>query len=158
MTQDIYEQYRVGGDVEKAIKGLELLQYYNYRAGGRVAITPQFLVLEHNKHQMNDFRALCESLNLIPTFKEPYIRDGCRRLPNSEIRSCRAVKNAFHILLDGTVVLCCYDHNGETAFGNIYRQSVMEIWGDSNFKEQRRRVMFDDPPEFCIKECLLYES
>ena len=55
VSQKVYEQYRIGGSVGKAIAALEMLHHYNCRAGERVHISPQFIVMKHNEHEMKEF-------------------------------------------------------------------------------------------------------
>ena len=157
VTQEVYQKYRVGGDVVKAIKALRLLQHYNCRAGDRVDISPQFLVMEHNKHESNNFIKLCESLGLVPVFKLPYTRREKFLFDAKEAMKCKTVKeNVFNILLDGSVVACCNDYNRFTNFGNIYNRDVMDIWNSLTFRIFRERVISGKAPQFCVERCVTY--
>lgn len=40
---------------------------------------------------------------------------------------CYALRNQIGVLVDGTVVPCCLDHNGDMDLGNLYTQSLEEI-------------------------------
>ena len=40
---------------------------------------------------------------------------------------CYALRNQIGVLVDGTVVPCCLDHNGDMHLGNLYTQSLEEI-------------------------------
>ena len=40
---------------------------------------------------------------------------------------CHALKDQIAILVDGTVVPCCLDNNGDIALGNIFEESLTEI-------------------------------
>ena len=40
---------------------------------------------------------------------------------------CYALRNQIGVLVDGTVVPCCLDHNGNIALGNLFTQSLHEI-------------------------------
>ena len=40
---------------------------------------------------------------------------------------CYGLKDQFGILVDGTVVPCCLDHNGDLNLGNIFSQDLEEI-------------------------------
>jgi len=174
ISQDIYEKYRVGGNIGKAINALKMLQHFNQKYSNKVHIIPQFIVMKHNYQEMDNFRNLCESLGLKPHFKSPYIRNpnSCfsvsddprfQRPCYSDItslkkamRECGSVRNVFNILLDGTVVACCHDYDKFTNFGNIFDQDVMEIWNSEKYKEFRWRVISGKPPNFCIKHCMSY--
>ena len=40
---------------------------------------------------------------------------------------CHALRNQIGVLVDGTAVPCCLDHDGDIALGNIFHQSLDEI-------------------------------
>jgi len=174
VSQDIYEQYRVGGNLDKALEALSMLQHYNSLRGGLVSINPQFIVFKHNQHQINDFRKICKSIGLTPYFKPPYIRkkDSCFQysdLPEyirphfsdleslkSTMSHCSSPKEVFNVLFDGTVVACCHDYGGFTNFGNIFSLDVMEIWNGPKMSAFRTSLSSGDAPDFCINKCMSY--
>lgn len=41
---------------------------------------------------------------------------------------CQALKSQIGILVDGTVVACCLDNNGDINLGNIYKNTLQEIY------------------------------
>ncbi|NJB67076.1 MoaA/NifB/PqqE/SkfB family radical SAM enzyme [Desulfobaculum xiamenense] len=173
VSQEVYSAYRVKGEVERALASLVMLQRFNAELGTGVSITPQFIAFEHNRHEMALFAAFCRDIGLEPMFKAPYIREGSslkpsgiqglerRRsaTPRGRIRAmsaCPNARNVFTILLDGSVVACCYDHDGVTTFGNIFESDVMDIWNAPHYREFRERIINGDAPDFCVGECLMY--
>ena len=40
---------------------------------------------------------------------------------------CYALRNQIGVLVDGTVVPCCLDHNGDMPLGNLYEQTLDDI-------------------------------
>lgn len=40
---------------------------------------------------------------------------------------CYALRNQIGVLVDGTVVPCCLDHDGDMGLGNLYEQSLDHI-------------------------------
>lgn len=40
---------------------------------------------------------------------------------------CYALRNQIGVLVDGTVVPCCLDHNGDLSLGNLYEHSLQHI-------------------------------
>ena len=174
VTQEVYEKYRVGGNVRKAIKTLTILRDLNFKYGKKTNIIPQFIVMEHNQHEMNDFKELCESLQLVPVFKSPYIRNHrskfsvsdnpqfirphCKDIESlrDEMKKCQSVKNVFNILLDGSVVGCCHDYEKFTFFGNIFEQDVIPIWNSEEFRKFRLNVLSGNTPQFCIERCMSF--
>ncbi|MCK5138491.1 MAG: radical SAM protein [Thermodesulfovibrionia bacterium] len=172
VTQEVYERYRVGGSVEKALKGLEMLQHFNIKAGVKVRIIPQFVVMRHNRHEVEKFREHCEILGLVASFKTPYIRNRQSHFrPVSDymrpyfndlmslrdaMTRCVSVRNVFNILLDGSVALCCHDYNGVTAFGNIYKQGVIQIWEEEGYSNARTSIAAGNALKFCVENCKTY--
>lgn len=46
---------------------------------------------------------------------------------NEEEMFCHALRNQIGVLVDGTVVPCCLDHNGDISLGNLFEQSLKHI-------------------------------
>lgn len=44
---------------------------------------------------------------------------------------CYALRNQIGILVDGTVVPCCLDHNGDLKLGNLFEQTITDIVSSS---------------------------
>ena len=173
VSQEAYAKYRIGGKAEKAINGLRMLHKLNERFQTRVNILPQFIVFKHNQHEIQAFQEICDSLSLQPSFKAPYLRAGSK-LEHSDIpgmirqiatdpderranmRECPNGFNVFTMLLDGSVVACCYDHNRKTCFGNIFENEVLEIWESPDYVRFREDLRTGNAWKFCMEECLLY--
>lgn len=171
-TQEVYQQYRVGGNSVKSLWALSILNEFNQRNGNKVKISPQFIVFRHNQHQIQAFAEFCKTLGLKPSFKAPYIRSDSRYensdmqkyirpsypdidlLKEAMAQNCKAPKDVFTILLDGTCVACCHDHNAETNYGNIFEQDVMEIWNSHLYRKDREGILTSNAPDYCINNCL----
>lgn len=173
VTQEVYETYRIGGKVDKALSSLLMLQTYNQRQGFPVNIIPQFIVFKHNQHEMKLFRELCSDLNLVPTFRAPYLRTDSDNQLGSDpklhrnvakntkdrqriMAECECSYQVLTILLDGQVVACCNDHNGITDFGNIFEQSFMEVWDSPKYRKFRKDLRSGNAPNSCLETCLTY--
>lgn len=173
VSQEVYEQYRVGGDVQKAFEALAALVEANQRHGGRVAISPQFVVFRHNQHEMEEFSRRCAALGLQASFKAPYLRSGSRfasgdypefQRPHFDdvtqlrvaMRECQNPREVFTVLADGSVVICCHDYAGATCFGNIFRQEVMDVWNATEYVDFRRAILEGRAPDFCINNCMTW--
>lgn len=51
---------------------------------------------------------------------------------------CYALRNQIGVLVDGTVVPCCLDHDGNIALGNLFQQTLDEI-----LESPRARALYD---------------
>ena len=172
-SQEVYEVYRRGGDVQKAFSALEMLVKYNQKHGNSVVLIPQFVAFKHNQHEMEAFHNYCVSIGLAPSFKPPHIRRPSI-LENSDyaeltrkpftdragqrlaMSDCSDPREVFTIQMDGSVIVCCYDYAGQTTFGNIFEQEVMEIWNSPDYRKFRWSIISGNAPEFCVNNCLLY--
>jgi MoaA/NifB/PqqE/SkfB family radical SAM enzyme/SAM-dependent methyltransferase len=174
-TQETYEKYRVGGDINKVFDALNYLVTFNKIYGNKVIIMPQFIVFKHNQHELVAFRAFCQSLGLIPSFKSPYIRQNDSVIEPSDIKeyrreeynnvellqqamsNCDNPKEVLTVNIDGSVVICCHDYNRQTNFGNLFEQDVLEIWNNPDYRKFRWNILRGNAPTFCIENCMSYK-
>ena len=47
----------------------------------------------------------------------------------------KAIKDQIGILVDGTVVSCCLDNNGDNTLGNIFKTNLESIINSNLYKE-----------------------
>lgn len=64
---------------------------------------------------------------------------------------CREAFYGFTVHVNGNVVPCDRDWAGENVMGNIFEQSVSEIWNGEKFETFRARMKSTDKPEMCKK-------
>ncbi len=173
VSQEVYARYRVGGQAQKAFEALDRLQRLNLKHGGKVNILPQFVVFQHNEHEMARFREICSGIGLEATFKAPYIHEpsafahasdpaytrphyATEALRKEAMRGCSDPCEVLTLLVDGTAVACCYDSDSLTDFGNIFEQDVEEIWNSPKYRQFRWDVMSGNAPASCLRTCLSY--
>ena len=65
---------------------------------------------------------------------------------------CREPFYGFTVHVNGDVVPCDRDWSGENVMGNIFRQSVDEIWNGEKYVAFRSRMKSSDKPAMC-KAC-----
>ena len=92
------------------IKSLE--EYYNIQNLKQTLIENEFLKLKENVFINQDTEFTWPDKN-----KEAIIEKG----------RCLALKEQIAILVDGTVVPCCLDNNGDIPLGNIFEEFIEEI-------------------------------
>ncbi len=173
-TQKVYEKYRVGGSVDKALEALKILADTNMLYGNRVQITPQFIVFDHNEHEVQSFKTFCLQIGLRPSFKAPYIRNDNSKFSFSSnqdflrkqyadepslknaMRDCVNPKEVFTINLDGSVIICCHDYDKSTNFGNIFENDLNEIWNSPAYRKYRWNILDGNAPDFCLNSCMTY--
>ena len=92
------------------IKSLE--EYYNIQNLKQRLSENDFLKIKENVFINQDIEFTWPNIN-----KEEIIHSG----------KCLALKEQIAILVDGTVVPCCLDNNGDIPLGNIFEESIEEI-------------------------------
>lgn len=73
--------------------------------------------------------------------------------PETDTRFCLALRDQAAVLVDGTVVPCCLDHEGDIPLGNIFSADFGEI-----LASPRARAIYDgfsrgQPPEELCRRC-----
>lgn len=164
-TQETYEQYRVGGDLEKVKAGVRNLVQAREEAGSRSPhIILQFLVVGPNEHEIEDIRALGKELGvdkvafktaqiydfehgspLIPA-TERFSRykkgpDGRYYLKNKLRNQCWKLWMGAEITWDGRVLPCCFDKDGKYVMGKVGEEEFKEIWEGEAYRAFRGKVL-----------------
>ena len=170
VTQEVYEKYRVGGRLDKAMHGLKLL---SEAAPGRVSWT--YVVFKSNEHQTADAVEVAKSLSVRLGLKPPifwdkskmssempsdeslrrYVyRDGSWQLKADRFK-CTEFWTTVYVLPSGNVITCCYDGNSEYVMGNVKESSVMSVWNGEPYRIMRRNHLQKVLNPLCQKHCNL---
>jgi MoaA/NifB/PqqE/SkfB family radical SAM enzyme len=166
-TQESYEKYRVGGQLERVLDGTARFmaekKRHNYRTPN---VALQFLVMKHNEHEIPEVKKIADQLGvdrlLIKNIEVRSLDEAKEWLPvdnkfrryhfDGQNYSVKGIdKNACSrpwlstlINWDGTFVPCCFDKNGSYPMGDIHKISdVHEMWLGKDFTEFRRRLLQD---------------
>ena len=165
-TQDVYQQYRVGGQLDKVIAGAKNIVKWKKELRSKTPfVFFQFLVVKPNEHQVEDIKRLAKEIgvdevrfktaqvyeyetdpnNLIPV-TDKYSRykkneDGTYTPKNKLANRCWKLQHANVITWDGLVVPCCFDKDAMHQLGNLKNQSFKEVWHNDNYKQFRSQLM-----------------
>jgi radical SAM protein with 4Fe4S-binding SPASM domain len=165
-TQDVYQQYRVGGHLHKVLTGAKNIMKWKKELKSKTPfVFFQFLVVKPNEHQIKDIKRIAKEVgvdevrfktaqvyeyetdpnNLIPTL-DKFSRykknaDGTYTAKNKLANRCWKLQHANVITWDGLVVPCCFDKDATHQLGNLKTQSFKEIWHNDNYKQFRRELM-----------------
>lgn len=164
LTQDSYEKYRVGGNLERVLCGLQNLKKNKFLKGSkRPIIELQWLVLRSNEHEMNEVKRLYRRLgadrlvfkkaqfydfttgNDMMPLNEHYSRykkvaEGRWRLKGKLHNRCFRLWSGAVIDVEGNVRPCCFDKGGEYILGNLYHDNIMQVWKGETAAGFRRQV------------------
>lgn len=164
-TQEVYEQYRVGGSLNKVIEGIKNLVKAKQDLGSSTPhIALQFLVVKPNEHQINDVMALGKELgvdevklktaqiydyangsDLMPTI-DKYSRyekqdSGSYQVKNEMLNHCWKLWHSCVITWDGKIVPCCFDKDAQHQLGDLNTKTFSAIWQSDLYKSFRSRVL-----------------
>ncbi len=161
-TQDVYEQYRVGGKLDKVIEGAKNIVKWKKELNSKTPfVFFQFLVVKPNEHQIEDIKRLAKEVGvdevrfktaqvydfendpnqLIP-ITDKFSRykknsDGTYTAKNKLANRCWKLQHANVITWDGLVVPCCFDKDATHQLGNLKTESFKQIWNNANYKQFR---------------------
>lgn len=165
-TQDVYQQYRVGGKLDKVIEGARnIVKWKKELNSKKPFVFFQFLVVRPNEHQIEDIKKLAKEVGVDEVrFKTAqvydYENDPNRLIPENEKFSrykkkdgggfisrnklpnhCWRLWHATVISWDGLVVPCCFDKDATHKMGDLKGLSFKEIWHNDTYKNFRSRIL-----------------
>jgi len=165
IDQETYEKYRVNGSLKTVTDGVIRLVAAKKAIKSKYPfIEIQFLVMNHNEHQMNAMRNYANHTGvdklsfktaqvynfdvqstIIPTLKS---KSRYRQSPDGSWSLARKIKNRCHriwsslvVTWDGNIVPCCYDKNADYQTGNLLDTSLSEIWKNHIYSSFRNKVL-----------------
>jgi radical SAM protein with 4Fe4S-binding SPASM domain len=165
-TQDVYQQYRVGGKLHKVLEGARNIVKWKKELKSKTPfVFFQFLVVKPNEHQIEDVKRLAKEIGvdevrfktaqvydyendpnkLIPTI-EKFSRYRKNKKGQMEIRNnlnnhCWRLWHATVISWDGLVVPCCFDKDAQHPLGDLKGKSFKEVWHNDKYKRFREQVL-----------------
>jgi radical SAM protein with 4Fe4S-binding SPASM domain len=163
--QETYQQYRIGGNMEKVLEGTRNILKWRKELRSRTPyVVFQFLVVKPNEHQVPDVQRLAKEMgvdnvllktaqiydykngsDLMPTIGK-YSRyrrldDGTYSIKNELLDHCWKMWNSCVITWDGKVVPCCFDKDAHYTLGNLSENSFREIWRGEEYERFRRSIL-----------------
>lgn len=165
-TQDVYQQYRVGGKLEKVLEGARNIMKWKKELNSKTPfVFFQFLVVKPNEHQIEDVKKLAAEIgvddvrfktaqvydyeqdpnNLIPTIDKfsRYRRNnqGEFVFKNNLQNHCWRLWHATVISWDGLVVPCCFDKDAQHKLGDLKGKPFKEVWHSDEYVSFRRQIL-----------------
>ena len=159
---ETYHHYRRGGDFDRVVKGIRLLQRMRTHTP---AIFLQFLVMKHNETEISAIKRLAKELKvdklLLKTVQIEQAEDAMRFLPtqarwrryrsndsrldlkHSVDTPCSRLWTGTTVLWDGSVVPCCFDKHGRHVFGTIGTETFYQIWRSQIYETFRKTTLTD---------------
>lgn len=164
-TQEVYQTYRVGGNLQKAIDGIKYVVDWKKELKSLTPLVEiQFLVLKTNEHQMKEMKRLAKFLkvdclsfksaqlydfengNELLTSKKRYSRykitkDGKYMIKGRQPNHCWRLWSGAVINVQGNVLPCCFDKSSEYSFGSIVDNSFSNCWQGAEASDFRNKII-----------------
>ncbi len=177
-NQQVYEIYRLGGNIETVTNGIKTLAETKTKLKSKNPfIAVQFLVFKHNQDQIRNLKILAKNLgangiefksgqinSLTNQIKVPdgefekfsrYIKNENGELKlKKKIRFCYRLWSSMTIFSDGRVSSCCYDKSGKFSMGNISTESPQKIWKNGKFNQFRLKILLKKNRPGICENCI----
>ncbi len=176
-TQEVYENYRKNGSLEKAKKGIEnLVQAKKDMNSKTPYIILQFLVVKPNEHQIEEIKTLGKTLGvdkvalktaqiydfengseLMPTIKKysryKKLSNGKFAIKNKMKNQCWKLWHSNVVTWDGQITPCCFDKDAQHKMGDLNTGNLDEIWQNKKYQQFRKQILTDRKSIDICKNC-----
>lgn len=150
-TQEVYEQYRKKGDLNKVKEGIKNIVYWKKHLNSKTPfIVIQFLVFKFNEHQIEEIKQFSRDsgadklelksaqiynfvndTTLIPAIYKyaRYKKDATGKyiIKNKLKNRCKRMWESSVITNTGDVLHCCFDKDADYSYGNLRKSSFKEL-------------------------------
>jgi len=164
-TQDAYEQYRIGGSLDKVLEGARNMVKWKKELKSKTPhLIFQMVVFSTNEHQIPGLYKLADEIGidevglktaqvydyengnkLLPQ-NEKYSRyrkfeNGKYGLKNKMLNQCWRLWSGAVITWDGKIVPCCFDKDAQHNLGSMENSGFKEIWENDSYKNFRNALL-----------------
>ena len=164
-TQEVYQQYRVGGRLDKVLEGARNIVHWKKKLNSKTPLVVfQFLVVQPNEHQIEEVKKLAVEIGVDDVwFKTAqiydYVNDPNQLIPTIDEFSrykktpkgtvfkgkmpnqCWRLWHDPVITWDGLVAPCCFDKDAKYRMGDLKNQSFAELWKNQSYQQFRARLL-----------------
>ena len=167
ITQQTYERYRQGGDMEKVMAGIKnVIEVRKILKLKTPLVNMRFIVAKHNEHEVPKLKTFAENIGVdlltirtLYPFDDGYSRatktDGSEFIPknpyyqrfayipetHSRIRRrrnpCKTLWNNPVIHWNGNVCPCTFDPHDKHVLGTLTKDTFKEIWFGASYRKFR---------------------
>ncbi len=165
LDAETYKKYRIGGNYEKVMSGIQNLVKAKKAAGvSHPYLIVQFIVFKSNEHQIKKVKRLKKELGVdkveiktaqfynfekgkdLMTSVDEYsrykeTREGEFQIKNKLKNRCLRMWQGAVITWDGDVVPCCYDKDADHKFGNLIEDNFKDIKNNTEYSNFRQQIL-----------------
>jgi radical SAM protein with 4Fe4S-binding SPASM domain len=170
-TQEVYELYRVGGNIEKVFTNMKRLIEAKKRHNSNLNIVWNFLVMKQNEHQMDMARERAKEIGVEITFSimrtnlkddilgkvEENIEKDAQWIPENPdfnpydldkkerknpITFCKRPWMETFVNWNGDVFPCgCVVTESKYSMGNVFEKDFKDIWNGDKYIAARKELL-----------------
>ncbi len=167
ITQESYAEYRRGGNLAHVLENLGRLTEGRRKLGSKKPrIILQFVVMRHNEGEIDGLFRLAEAYGvdevaLTPVIVNDFFRETHQRLLDrylpreSQYRQYGTDHGAVSqnkpvfcpwtfqsmVLANGDVAACCFDYDGTSVIGNVFRNGFLPVWRSPEYRRLRADII-----------------
>ena len=165
MTQEVYEQYRIGGKLNKVLEGTrEILKQKKALKSKSPHVVWQFVVFKPNQHQIETVKKLGKQMGVdevkIKTAQVYDFEQGHQLIPDVErysrykktdtgeyviknklLNQCWRMWQGCVITWDGKIVPCCFDKDAKYKLGSLEKDMFKDIWFSEPYNRFRQSIL-----------------
>jgi radical SAM protein with 4Fe4S-binding SPASM domain len=165
-TQEVYEKYRVGGRLDRALGNLRgLLDARKKRGVKHPFVELQFLVFDHNRHEVPAIEKLAREYGvdglLVRAANGPENERNRRSFYTWDNKKgfCSRFWYTATVSSDGGLTPCCNYFDGRDDFGNVFSTGFEKAWNDDTYRRNRENVAKRNVAELTdiCKSCKVYD-
>jgi radical SAM protein with 4Fe4S-binding SPASM domain len=164
-TQDTYEQYRIGGSLDKVLEGARNIVKWKKELKSKTPhLIFQMVVFSTNEYQIPELYRLAKEIGvdevglktaqvydyengnkLLPQ-QEKYSRyrknsNGKYALKNKMLNQCWRLWSGAVITWDGSVVPCCFDKDAQHNLGSMDTKGFKAVWRNTAYTNFRNALL-----------------
>lgn len=131
-----YESIRVGASYEETLYNIKQLMKIRSELGKATPLTRVSMVLmEDNKQEYEEFVGIFKEIVDVVAYVEYRSPEGVdkNQADLAPEFACSQLWQRMFIAADGEIIVCCVDSEKEYKVGNIYKNSIKEIWQNKQY-------------------------
>lgn len=162
-TQEIYGQYRVGGNLERVFENIKKINYYKRKFRSRTPyIYYRMLVFEWNHQYVEEARQKAQEMGVDGFFADPgrYILNGQKvswDIKNKSWRKIKAKRNLDKLTKadkpcpwlfknmvlspSGKNLVCCFVNEKRGEHMSLLDNTLEEVWNSKEYIESRKYTL-----------------
>jgi radical SAM protein with 4Fe4S-binding SPASM domain len=147
MSQEVYEQYRIGGNLELVKSNLRKIITTKRKYNREYPILEiQYLNFGYNAHQIEDAMYFAQSVGVdeFNTFRaypdDLWVDNECSEIDRVK-QGCSGLWMTLYINNDGMVFPCNYgEDTGINPIGSVFKTDLAQLWNDSYMQDLRKSL------------------